>query len=59
MQPNSLCKFIGPTLGFILGALSAVVAWPLGAVTWVCSRPHSTPQFCPDQLGPDLATYMH
>ncbi|GBF91191.1 hypothetical protein Rsub_04860 [Raphidocelis subcapitata] len=32
------CKVVGPTLGVVLCVLSAVVCFPLGALTWVCAR---------------------
>ncbi|KAF6252574.1 hypothetical protein COO60DRAFT_1274268, partial [Scenedesmus sp. NREL 46B-D3] len=32
------CKIIGPTVGFVVGALTAVVAWPLGALVYCCNR---------------------
>jgi hypothetical protein len=33
------CKVIGPTVGFVVGVLTAVVAWPLGALVYCCNRP--------------------
>lgn len=32
------CKVVGPTLGFLVGAVSAIVAYPAGAVTWCVSK---------------------
>lgn len=37
--PETRRQVVGPTLGAALGLLSAVVCLPLGALTWVCSRP--------------------
>jgi hypothetical protein len=32
------CKVIGPTLGAVVGAVSALLFWPVGAVTYCVSR---------------------
>jgi len=32
-------QVLGPTLGAVLGLISAVVCVPVGAALWVCSRP--------------------
>ena len=32
------CKVLGPTVGFVVGALSAVICWPLGALSYCCCR---------------------
>lgn len=36
--PCPCAQVLGPTGGLILGAPTAVVAWPLGAVTYILSR---------------------
>jgi hypothetical protein len=32
------CKIVGPTIGFILAVVVAVIAWPCGLLVWCCSR---------------------
>jgi len=32
-------KIIGPTLGFIVGVVAAVICWPLGVIIYCCNRP--------------------
>lgn len=32
-------QIVGPTLGAVMGIVSAVVLWPVGAAVYVCSRP--------------------
>jgi len=32
------CKIIGPTLGFIVGVVAAVICWPLGVLFYCCNR---------------------
>lgn len=31
-------KIIGPTLGFIVGVVAAVICWPLGVILYCCNR---------------------
>ncbi|WIA15309.1 hypothetical protein OEZ86_003942 [Tetradesmus obliquus] len=39
------CKIIGPTLGVVVGLVTAVVAWPLGALVYCCNRPAANRAF--------------
>ena len=39
------CKVLGPTVGFVVGALSAVICWPLGALSYCCNRPFADKSF--------------
>lgn len=32
------CKVLGPTVGFVVGALAACILWPLGALSYCCCR---------------------
>lgn len=32
------CKVVGPTIGFCAFVVSAIVCWPVGALTWCCSH---------------------
>jgi hypothetical protein len=39
------CKVVGPTLGFVLAALSAILFYPAGLVTYACDRKQSQALF--------------
>jgi hypothetical protein len=33
------CKVLGPTLGLVVCAVTAVVCWPFGALVYCCNKP--------------------
>jgi hypothetical protein len=39
------CKVVGPTLGFVVAALSAILFYPAGLVTYACDRKQSRALF--------------
>jgi hypothetical protein len=46
------CKILGPTLGLLVGAVTAVFCWPAGALVYCCS--HNTGKRL---MGTPVSTY--